>query len=341
MSNHPDRITRRAAMACLGAAALLPVRSRADASTGLATVARRAASLEQLHALVVAHRGEIVFAEAFRGPAVDRPVNVKSVSKTVVALLTGVAIARGAVPGVDAPLADFVPPPRGADPRVRAITLEDLVTMRAGLERTSGRGYGPWVESRNWTDHALTRPFVDEPGGRFLYSTGSFHLLGVALARATGRTLLALARDWLGDPLGIEIPAWTRDPQGYYLGGNEMALSPLALIRIGETARLGGAWGGAQVVPARWIEASWTPRTRSPFSNHDYGYGWFLARAGGRRVAYGRGYGGQMLYVAPEFGLTVAVTSDPTRPARSDGHVGDLNALLAEAIIPAVQAAKG
>lgn len=322
-------------MACF-AAALLPARSLAASAAGLADAARRAAALEQLRALVISHDGEVVFAEAFRGPAVDRPANVKSVSKTIVALLTGAAIARGAVPGLDAPLADFVPPPRGADPRVDAITLEDLVTMRAGLERTSGRGYGAWVESRNWVDHALTRPFVDAPGGRFLYSTGSFHLLGVALARATGRSLLSLARDWLGDPLGVEIPAWTRDPQGFYLGGNEMALSPLALIRIGEMVRLGGAWRGAEVLPARWIEASWTPRTRSPFSNHDYGYGWFLAEARGHRVAYARGYGGQMLYVVPDLGLTVAVTSDPTRPARSDGHVGDLHALLADAIMPAV-----
>jgi CubicO group peptidase (beta-lactamase class C family) len=95
------------------------------------------------------------------------------------------------------------------------------------------------------------------------------------------------------------------------------------------------------VLPASWIEASWVPRTRSPFSNHDYGYGWFLADAGGHRVAYGRGFGGQMLYVVPDLGLTVAITSDPTRPARSDGHVGDLNALLAGAIMPAVEARAG
>ena len=317
---------------------MLPAGVSATPTVDLADAARRADALEQLRALVIAHHGEVVFAEAFRGPRVDRPVNVKSVSKSVVALLTGSAIARGAVPGVDPPLAAFVPPPRGADPRVAAITLEDLVTMRAGLERTSGRGYGPWVASRNWVDHALTRPFVDRPGGRFLYSTGSFHLLGVALARATGRSLLDLARDWLGDPLDIEIPAWTRDPQGFYLGGNEMALSPLALIRIGEMVRLSGAWDGRQILPATWIEASWTPRTRSPFSNHDYGFGWFLATARGHRVAYARGYGGQMLYVVPSLALTVAVTSDPTRPARSAGHAGDVNALLADAIVPAVEA---
>ncbi|SEB03181.1 Beta-lactamase [Rubrimonas cliftonensis] len=109
-----------------------------------------------------------------------------------------------------------------------------------------------------------------------------------------------------------------------------MALSPMALLRFGEMARLGGVWRGARVLSASWLEASWTPRTRSPFSGHDYGYGWFLAEAHGARVAYARGYGGQMLYVAPALGLTVVVTSDPTRPARSGGHVGDLNALFSD-----------
>lgn len=339
MTDRMAPVSRRSAVAAMAAAALLPASAGAAESGGLDAVVRRAGALDQLHALVVSRDGEIVLAEAFRGPSVGRPVNVKSVSKTIVALVTGAAIARGAVPGIEARLVDFVAPPSGADPRVAAITLEDLVTMRAGLDRTSGANYGPWVSSRNWVEHALTRPFVDEPGGRFLYSTGSFHLLGVALARAAGRSLLALTRDWLGDPLGIEIPAWTRDPQGFHLGGNEMALSPLAMIRIGEMARLGGRWGGTEILPRSWIAQSWTPRTRSPFSGHAYGYGWFIAEAGGHRVAYGRGFGGQMLYVVPDLALTVAVTSDPSRPARSGGHVGDLHSLLADAIIPAMAAA--
>jgi CubicO group peptidase (beta-lactamase class C family) len=123
------------------------------------------------------------------------------------------------------------------------------------------------------------------------------------------------------------------------MGGNNMALSPLALFRFAEMWRAGGVWDGARVLSRDWVEASWTPRTRSPFSGHDYGYGWFLARAGTREVFYGRGYGGQMLYLVPSLDLTVVVTSDPTRPARSHGYVGALNALLADHIIPAAEQA--
>lgn len=323
-------LSRRTALALSLAA--LPFRAGAQGADPFAPAADRARGLDQLHALIISVKGEVRLAEAFRGPPLRRAVNVKSVSKTLVAVATGAAIARGAVPGVETRLADLAPRliPEGADPRVRDLTLADLVTMQAGLEGTSGPRYGEWVASRNWVAHALSRPMLRDPGAGMIYSTGSFHVLGAALTVATGRSLLALMRDGVGAPLGIEIPPWTRDPQGYYLGGNEMSLSPQALLTFGEAVRTG------RLTPD-WIEESWAPRTRSPFSGDAYGYGWFLSRAGRHPVRYARGYGGQMLYILPTLEMTVVVTSDPTRPARSDGHVGDLNRLLAQEIIPAAE----
>ncbi len=332
----PTRRRLLGGVAGSAALSLLPPVARSERGP-FASALDRAAALDQLHAIVIAGPDGILAERAVRGPGLDRAANVKSVSKTLVALLTGITIAREAVPGVDATLGEVAPRliPPGADPRVADITLADLVTMQAGLERTSGARYGGWIASRDWVADALSRPMVAEPGQRFLYSTGSFHILGAVLSEATGRTLLDLARDWLGGPLGIAIPAWTRDPQGRYLGGNNMALTPRALARIGQCVLAGGRWGDATVIPADWLAQSWQARTRSPWSGHAYGYGWFLARFAGEPVAYGRGYGGQMLYVLPGRGLTVAITSDATRPARSGGYFSELNRLLAEAIIPA------
>jgi CubicO group peptidase (beta-lactamase class C family) len=322
--------TRRAFLACTAALALTPRGGRAQAVDALRT---EAAALEQIWSLTVARNGETVFAKRFRGPPLDRAVNVKSVSKTVVATLAGAAIDRGAIAGTGATLGQIAPRliPDQADPRVAGITVADLLTLRAGLERTSGANYGAWVSSRDWVAYALSREMVAQPGTRFLYSTGTTHVLGAALSEATGESLLTLARAWIGAPLDIRIEPWLRDPQGRYFGGNDMALTPDALIRLGEAYRTGG--GG--VVSAGWIDEAWTPRTRSPFSRDDYGYGWFLREAAGLRVAYGRGYGGQMLWVVPEAGITAVAISDPTLPARSEGHVGDLQRLLADRILPA------
>jgi CubicO group peptidase (beta-lactamase class C family) len=316
----------------------LPLRAQA---AGWASVADAARALDQLHAIKVWQDGNPVLEEVFRGPSEDRAVPIKSVSKTIVAALTGAALDRGEIPSLTAKLGDLAPRlvPSGADPRVGELTVENLITMQAGLERTSGANYGAWVSSANWVADALSRPFVAEPGARMLYSTGTFHVLGALLAEVSGDSLLTLARARLGRPLGIDIPAWTRDPQGRYLGGNEMALTLEGMMRFGEMFRNGGLHQGNRVLSADWVAQSFAPQTRSPFSGLQYGLGWFLGRSGGADYALARGYGGQIICVVPDRALTIVITSDPTLPARSGGYFGDLMTLIGDHILPAARTA--
>lgn len=326
-------LNRRNVIAGSVALAAFPVQAQSLDWEG---VARTASAFDQCHAVRVQQYGQLVVSEVFRGAQMGRAVPIKSVSKTIVAALTGAALDRGEIPSPQATIGTLAPAliPQGADPRVGEITIENLVTMQAGLERTSGPNYGAWVSSANWVSNALNRPFVAEPGSRMLYSTGSFHVLGAVLSQVSGQTLLALARQRLAGPLNIDIPAWTRDPQGRYLGGNEMSLSLPAMIRFGEMYRLGGMWNGEQVVSRRWVDASFQPVTRSPWSGLRYGYGWFLGQSGGDEYALARGYGGQVICVVPTLGLSIAITSDPTRPARSAGYFGDLMGLIEGTIMP-------
>lgn len=309
----------------------------------MAPAMKRAAALPRLRALIVSRHRAVLAEKAFRGPGLNVPVNVKSVSKSVISALVGIAVGRGALKGVDQPIAGLLADrlPQNPDSRLRKITLDHLLSMRSGLDRTSGRNYGRWVQSRDWVRHVLSRGFADEPGGRMLYSTGNTHVLSAILTRATGRTTLALAREALGRPLGITIPAWQRDPQGIYLGGNNMLLSPRALRRFGELYREGGVYRGERVLAESWIAESWRPRTRSPFSGDEYGLGWFITEVCGHAVYYARGFGGQFVYVSRSLGLTVVITSDPTKNTRVDGYRSDLRALLYDDIVPAVLKADG
>jgi len=289
----------------------------------------------RIKAVVVSLGGKTVFAKAFRGPSVDRTVNIKSVSKTVVATLLGVARQRSVIDSLDQTLGELAPEliPSGASARIASLTLQNLVTMQAGLERTSGRAYGVWVNSENWIHHVLSRPFVDEPGGRMLYSTGDTHVLGAVLSQLTGRSLYELANDWLGKPLGIKFAPWTRDPQGYYLGGNEMALSPLHLVKLGELYLANGVINGQKLLDTNWVQDAFTPRTRSVYSGDGYGYGWFLRQLADEPAAYARGYGGQVLHVLPNMSLAVVITSDEKQRARSNGYMGVLHKLVAEELV--------
>lgn len=319
-------ISRRHFSAALLAGMTLPPSGAAFGQT-VDGIRRAARGLNQLHALMVQRGDEVIVAEAPRGPGLDRAANIKSCSKSIVGLLLGTAIARGEIKRVDARLGDVAPKliPAKATQGVAAITMEDLVTLRGGLESTSGANYGSWVQSPNWVAYALRRPMLDVPGGRMIYSTGSTHVLGAAIATATGKSLLALARERLGKPLGIEIPSWRRDPQGFYFGGNEMTLTPRGMLRIATLMRDRGRVGNTQVIATSWIDASLTRRTQSPFSGLYYGYGCFLSDSG---FAIARGYGGQIIAAHPARKLAVAITSDPGQPARSAGYFGDLMALL-------------
>lgn len=293
--------------------------------------------LPRLQALIVARHGETLAEHRLRGPALDRPVNIKSASKSVLAALAGIAIERNVLNGVDQPIAPIlradVPAP--ADPRIEQVTIGNLLTMRAGLGRTSGPNYGAWVASPNWVRYALAQPFADDPGGRMLYSTGSSHLLSAALTRASGQSIYDLANEWLAEPLDITLPPWPRDPQGIYFGGNDMLMSPRAMLRFGELYRMDGVIDGVRILPAGWVEQSWKPRTTSPYNGHGYGYGWFAKQTGGRAVRFAWGYGGQMIFVVPDLALTVVMISDPTPAPRAESHLPELHALLDSGIIPA------
>ncbi|MDX1674810.1 MAG: serine hydrolase [Longimicrobiales bacterium] len=310
-------------------------------SVRLAAVLARADSLERLRCLLVARHGETLVERCRRGFSPDGVVNVKSVSKSVLSALVGIAIDEGHLAAVDqrvAPLLsehlDSVGPPKSR------ITIGHLLSMQSGLERTSGRNYGAWVNSPNWVRDAIRRPMVQEPGGRMLYSTGNYHLLSAILTEATGESTLSYARSRLGAPLGIAIPAWETDPQGIFLGGNNMRLTPRAMLRFGELYRRGGEYEGRQVVPAHWIETSLEPRTRSRWSGEAYGYGWFIGDAGGHRMFYGWGYGGQFVFVVPDLALTVVTTSDPYGP-RGSGHLRAVHELLDRWIVPAAESGAG
>ena len=307
----------------------------------MARTVASAEKLTRLRSIIVLRDGEVQAEHRLNdGPPLDRPVNIKSASKSVLSALAGIAIERGVLSGADQPVLGVLraDAPSDPDPRLAQLTLGHLLSMQAGLERTSGANYGRWVNSSNWVRYALSRPFVEEPGGAMLYSTGSSHLVSAMLTRASGRSTHALVQEWLAGPLDIAIPEWPRDGQGVYFGGNNMLMSPRAMAKFGELYRRGGVSDdGEQVIPAAWIEQSWIPRTTSPWSGENYGYGWFVSSAGGYPVRYAWGYGGQMIYVVPDLALTVVMTSDASSE-REGGHIDALHALLAEGIVPAATA---
>lgn len=302
--------------------------SRSDSSgpgawqpSSLADARKAASEIPRLHSLLVSSHGKLLL-EYYASPRRARVSNVKSVSKSIISALVGIAIQRKLLKGVDQPIVEFFPELRkDPDPRKQRITIEDLLTMRQGLESTSFDGYGAWVTSKNWVRYALDRPMMSDPGEAMEYSTGSSHLLSAILTKATRKSTWQFAQEMLGAPLGITVARWPRDPQGIYFGGNDMLLTPRQMLAFGQLYLNDGRVKGRQIVPEAWVETSCEGRGRSRFNpDQQYGYGWWTRDFAGREACFAWGYGGQYIFVFSDLNLVVVTTSSTSVGEERRGH---------------------
>jgi CubicO group peptidase (beta-lactamase class C family) len=296
----------------------------------------RVAELPRMRSILVSVDGELLVEQYFHGAAPHRAANLKSASKSIISVLVGIALDQGHLDGVDTTIDRFFPEYLD-DPAKARITVEDLLTMRSGLETTSNRNYGRWVQSGNWVRHVLSRPLVSEPGSRMIYSTGNTHVLSALITRASGMDTHSFARRYLGDPMGISVPSWTTDPQGIYFGGNEMSMTPRDMLAIGEMYLNCGRVGTRQIVSEEWVHTSIMPhatRTRRP--DRAYGYGWWVRDLYGHDAFYAWGYGGQFIYVVPGLRLVTVMTSSPNPGAGLRAHRRSLYRLMEDEIVPII-----
>ncbi len=295
------------------------------------------AAIPQLSSFILFQGGHIHREHYANGGARDRPINIKSASKSILNALIGIALEQGHLQDLDVPVSRYLPgyfDRLGADDPRRQITVRHLVTMSSGLPSTSIGNYGAWVTSRDWVGYALAPELQHTPGTVMTYSTGDTHLLAAVLTRATGQPLRQFAQKNLFEPLGMRVGGWDRDPQGIYFGGNNLALSPASLLSFGRLYLDRGQSAGRQVLPKAWVAQSWQPRfLNSSFNRrHDYGYLWWHTRFAGHSTWFAWGYGGQFLFVVPQLQTVVVLTGDPD--TRQRGSNNSVYALMEQVIVP-------
>jgi CubicO group peptidase (beta-lactamase class C family) len=281
-----------------------------------------------VRSLLVVRDGRLVFERYYGGAQAGQFFDVYSVTKSVTSALVGIALAQGKLRSVDQKLVELFPEhAKGAEPRLRRLTLADLLTMRAG------QSFEPIESSGNWTRTLLTRVFEHEPGTVFAYDSGSSHLLSAALTKVTGKRAADLAAEQLFGPLGIQDGwRWPDDGQGVSIGGDGLAFRARDLAKLGQLYLQEGRWHGRRLVPAAWVRESTRKHTDVGEPRLGYGYQWWVhesetPRAGGYAAL---GYGGQAIVVLPRLDLVVVVTTEP----RGDT---DVRSIVEELILPAVE----
>lgn len=297
-----------------------------------------ASTIPSVTSLLIQQNGELLSEQYFNGMESARHTNVKSASKSIISLLVGIAIDQDFIEGVDQPIGSFFEDYFESHPDSvkENLTIKDLLTMRTGLETTSFHNYGQWVASDNWVHFALDQPMEDQPGGEMAYSTGTSHLLSVILTRATGMSTRDFAIKYLFDPMDISTGGWDRDPQGYYMGGNNLALRPRGMMKIGQMVMDGGTFQGERIISEAWLKDSFQTYTRSNFNPYDYGYMWWKKPVGEFKVRFAWGFGGQYIFMIPEIDAVVVLTGSLQNADQSRSYKEPVFDLLREDILPSL-----
>ena len=289
-----------------------------------------------IHGVVVVRHGKLVWGQGldYRSEVVEfGPIkhSLFSISKSVTSLLVGIARSEGKFPDLDAPAIDHLPA-KYADlrtPDKARITIRDLLTMSSGLDWDELRPYSD-PQNSEWQMERAPDPYrfvlqqrvAYQPGVIFNYSSGITELLGLMLANSVGQSIDDYARDKLFGPLGITDFDWIKLPNtNQPFAGAGLRLRPRDMAKLGQLLLTDGQWNGKQVVPKGWAAESTKPRIKA--FELFYGYQWWLGRSflKDRNLPWtaGFGYGGQRLFVQPDFDLVVAITAgeyaDPLRQA--------------------------
>ena len=254
---------------------------------------------------VLVARGGRTLVHARTGPVVAR--DLFSVTKTVLALVTGTAVGDGLL-GVDDEVARYLPA-TVAGPGVEGRTVGHLLTMQRGAAPGGPQDLDEVAVSGGcWAARFAMAPSLEPPGTRFRYDNGASQLLAEALHRVTG-DLATYTGDRLLAPLGVTEWSWRRDPTGTPAGPGHLSLTAPDLARAGTLLCDEGRWQGRPLVDPAWTEAMRTPTSPGgPPEDRPYGRGLWLEDA---EVCFGAGWAGQLLLCRPRDDLVVVTLSDP------------------------------
>jgi CubicO group peptidase (beta-lactamase class C family) len=248
---------------------------------------------------------------------------IQSQTKSIVSLLMGIAIDKGFVNSETDPVSTFFPEYfRHGDSLKSLVTINDLLTMSSGFEWEE---MIPFNDQRNdnikmnysgsYLQYALSRPMAAKPSTEFKYNSGSPMIVAGIIEKTAKMPLDKFAEKYLFDPLNITQYRWIKDSTGFCHAGGGLFLKPEDMVKIGILLLNKGKWDGETIVSEDWLSKSCKPYFLTTFSEHSYGYFWWInemkvSDSTTTKVISAQGAGGQYMYILPEYNLIVAFTEN-------------------------------
>jgi len=273
--------------------------------------------------LLLIHEGELVLSRAYdRQITLTQKKLVRSVTKSVMSCLIGIALDQAKIKSTNQTLAQLLPESKGCAAGVAAgqLTLHQVLSMTGGMRWQSGRlGNEPmharFMRSTDWVDSILSNPVVEKNRLVFQYNTGLSHLLSAIISATTGMNAEQFARKTLFKALSVDDYEWPEDPQGISYGGWGLEISCVDMAKFGMLYAGNGMFGSQRVLSAEWVAKSTHPYTPG------YGYQWWLYDFNGDFAYCAEGLGGQSIAIVPESQVVMVLTSGIAGRSRNQIHL--------------------
>ncbi len=268
-----------------------------------------------IYSLVISKNNKIIHQQYFNGRDSTTLFNDQSLTKSVMALLIGIAIDKGYIRSVDEKIADFFPELKiDTDKRKQDITIRQVMNQASGFYH-EGVNVGALLTLPDPSGYVIKAPLVSEPGKVFRYNNAATHLLSVIITKSTGMDTRAFAKKLLFDPLGITSFDWKKLKDGYYDGCGLLSirLRSVDMLKLGNLVLNKGKYHNRQIIPVKWISSIINPEItyQTPWGLDDslYGLCWYHANYQGTKIVYALGWGGQFMFVIPSLKTVIMTNS--------------------------------
>lgn len=303
----------------------------------------------EIHALLVSRHGRLVLEEYFHGFSRDKLHTLRSAGKSISGTTIGAAMHAGAPLHLNSRVYEVMNDgmfPAGLEPRKRAMTLHDLLTMSSGhyCDDTDPKApgnedyIGDELQPPNVIGYFMSVPMASDPGTNSVYCSMQPHLALAVLQEATHQSPLRLFDGLVARPMQIARYSWPLDSNDRPYGGGSVALRARDFMKFGQLMLSGGTWNGKRILDASYAKAAVSPQYH--LRNIYYGYYWWMEYypyKNRKVLGYSaRGAGGQMTFVVPELDLVVTAMGGNYSNRRGGRY---LNHFIATSVLPAIHEA--
>lgn len=273
----------------------------------------------KVHSVLLVKNGQLIIEEYFKGHSAQKPHDLRSTTKSVRAILMGIAIDKGFVKDVDDPISKYLKSPvpnKNLDERKEKITIKHLLTMSSGLDCNDwdkkSKGQEDKVyRKKDWLQYTLNLPMVNEPGAVSNYCSMGAILVAEIISQASGMTIDKFAENYLFRPLGIANVNWGHTSDKKIIpSGKRLYMTSRDMAKIGQLILNKGTWNEKQIVSEKWVKEATTPKTK--ITGIEYGYLWwnipFMIHNKMVVSKTATGNGGQYIMVIPESDIVAIFT---------------------------------